>query len=329
VSRKRPWRTGGALRLRIGGYEFAKKGASRYDLRDPYHLAIGLGWPGFLLWVGLAFLAANTGFAALYSAFPGSVANASGFADSFFFSSETLATVGYGEMYPATPYGHAVASFESLCGIVLTAILTGLTFVRFSRPKARILYADRAVISRMNGKPTLMIRLGNARASLMTDAEARLSVLMPGRTREDQFFRRVQELRLERPCNPVFVLTWTVAHVIDDDSPLAGFGPDRPFPDNFRLILSMRGHDHTLVTDVHSMNDWGPSEILFGMRYVQTVGLDEDGRTLADMTQISAVEPEPEPRPAKPVIRRPWEVPVHLLSRVRRNGAAAGPAEAQ
>jgi inward rectifier potassium channel len=293
VASKKWCHRGRPLRLRIGGYEFAKKGVLRYDLTDPYHLAVGLSWGGFLLWVGGVYVATNLFFGAFYTLCHGSVANATSFSDAVFFSAETLTTVGYGDMHPASLSGHLAAAFESLCGLVMTAILTGLTFVRFSRPKARLLYADRAVVTHRNGKPTLMIRLANARPSIITGAEATLSVLMPARTREEQFFRRIQVLRLERPVNPIFVLTWTIAHVIDASSPLSGFGPDAPFPDNFRLVLSVTGRDRTLAAEVHDIRDWGPDDVVFGCRYETTVGFDEDGRTTADLTRISAIEPDP------------------------------------
>ena len=126
--------------VRLGSYQFKKKGVSRFDLRDPYRLAIALTWPQFLTTLLALYLAVTIVFAALFWLVPGSVANArpNSFADVVFFSIETLATVGYGEMYPATLYGHVVASIEIVCGLAFTAILTGLTFVRFSRPRANL-----------------------------------------------------------------------------------------------------------------------------------------------------------------------------------------------
>jgi inward rectifier potassium channel len=123
-------------RVCLGSYEFKKKGVSRFDLRDPYHLAVALTWPQFLTAMLALYLSVNVVFATLLWVVPGSVANArpDSFADSFFFSIETLATVGYGEMYPATLHGHVVAAIEIVCGLGFTAILTGLTFVHFSRP---------------------------------------------------------------------------------------------------------------------------------------------------------------------------------------------------
>jgi inward rectifier potassium channel len=158
-------------RVRLGSYEFRKKGISRFDLRDPYHLAIALTRPQFLAALLTLYLSVNLVFAVLYWAVPGSVANVRphSLADTLFFSIETLATVGYGEMYPATLYGRVVAASEIVCGIAFTAILTGLTFVRFSRPRAKLIFAANPVVAMHNGKPTLMVRIGNGRVGVLTD----------------------------------------------------------------------------------------------------------------------------------------------------------------
>src|ERR1700732_5260423 len=135
--------------IRFGGFELMQKGASRDDLRDPYHLAVTLSWPRFFRVLLAVDVAINLVFALLYLAVPGSIGNAraGSFADAFFFSLETLATVGYGVMAPASLYGHIVSAAEILCGLVFTAIMTGLIFVRFAKPRAKILFADDAVIS--------------------------------------------------------------------------------------------------------------------------------------------------------------------------------------
>src|SRR6516162_8729798 len=130
-------------RVRLGSYEFRKKGISRFDLRDPYHFAIALTWPQFLASLLILYLFMNVVFAGLFWLVPGSVGHArpGSFLDVFFFSIETVATVGYGEMYPATLYGHVVVAIEIMCGVAFTAIVTGLTFVRFSRPRAKLVFA--------------------------------------------------------------------------------------------------------------------------------------------------------------------------------------------
>src|SRR5262249_14622525 len=153
----------------------------------------------------------NVLFAVLFWLVPGSVGNArpGSLVDVFFFSIETVATVGYGEMYPATMYGHLIASVEIVCGLAFTAILTGLTFVRFSRPLAKLIFAATPVIAMHHDKPTLMVRVANGRAAVLADATARLNVLLSETGEDGAVFHRAQELRLERAHLPIFPLFWT------------------------------------------------------------------------------------------------------------------------
>ncbi len=194
----------------------------------------------------LAEVAVNVLFALLYLVQPGAVANArpGAFADAFFFSLETLATVGYGTMSPGTTYGHVVSAFEILTGMALTAVLTGLLFVRFSRPKSKVLYSTRAVVAMHNGQPTLMLRLGNGRLTLLTQMKARLGILLSEETSEGQVFRRVHDLALRSADMQVFVLTWTLMHAIDASSPLHGYDSGRLVREDVRLFLSIDGRDH-------------------------------------------------------------------------------------
>jgi len=281
-------------RVRLGSYEFKKQGVSRFDLRDPYHLAVALTWPQFLAALLALYLSVNVVFAALFWLVPGSVANArpDSFADAFFFSIETLATVGYGEMYPATLYGHVVASAEIVCGLGFTAILTGLTFVRFSRPRAKLVFAANPVVAMHNGKPTLMVRIGNGRAGVLADAAAKLNVLLSETTAEGKLFRRAQELRLERAHIPLFPLDWTLMHVLDERSPLHGYDMARAIEADARVFVTLEARDPTLATSVHEIRTYMPEDIRFGMRYTDAVTIAEDGTPVADLTRIGALEPD-------------------------------------
>ncbi len=289
--------TGGkaeGMPIRSGAFELTPRGARKYDWRDPYHMALSLSWPGFIcLFLGLD-LAINVVFASAYLVQPGSIAHArpGSLSDSFFFSLETLATVGYGVMAPATLYGHIVASTEIICGMAFMAIMTGLVFVRFSRPRARILYAAHPVISRFNGRPTLMLRVGNGRAHMLTDVVARLSVLVNEWTLEGQFFRRIVDLSLARPRIPLFRLTWTLMHEIDATSPFHGCDAAKLSEMIARIFVSIEAHDPALAARVYDIKDYGPADILFDRRYVDAVGIDKAGRTIADLTRISWTEPE-------------------------------------
>ena len=180
VQRTHGYRRVRSTRLLLGGYAITMQGVADFDLRDTYHLIIAISWPRFLLVVVCAHLAINIGFALLFMARPDSIANMppGSFADAFFFSVETSATVGYGDMHPVTFYGHAVCTAEIFVGIAFTALATGLLFVRFSRPKARIRFAENAVVASHAGQPTLMIRLANGRRGLLYDATAHLALLL-------------------------------------------------------------------------------------------------------------------------------------------------------
>ncbi len=283
-----------AARVRLGSYEFKKKGVSRFDMRDPYHLAVALTWPQFLATLIAIYLLVNVVFATLFWLIPGSVANARpyNFGDAFFFSIETLATVGYGEMYPTTLYGHVIAATEIVCGLGFTAIVTGLTFVRFSRPRAKLVFASNPVVAMHNGKPTLMLRVGNGRVAVLLDAAAKLNVLLFATSSEGQRFRRAQELRLERAHLPVFPLTWTLMHVLDERSPLHGYDTARAIAARAQLFVTIEARDPTLGALVHDIRNYALEDIRFGMRYADAVTTAEDGTPVADLTKIGALEPD-------------------------------------
>jgi inward rectifier potassium channel len=281
-------------RVRLGSYEFRKTGVPRFDLRDPYHFAIALTWPQFLTSLFVFYLCVNLVFAALFWLVPGSVEHArpASFADVFFFSIETVATVGYGDMYPATLYGHLIASIEIVCGLAFTAILTGLTFVRFSRPRARLVFAANPVIAMHHGRPTLMVRVGNGRTAVLADAMARLNVLLCEIGAGGEVFHRAQELRLERARLPIFPLSWTLMHVMDERSPLHGYDATRAIEADAQVFVTIEAHDPTLATTVRDLRNYSAKEIRFGMRYSDVVTTARDGTPVMDLTRIGALEPD-------------------------------------
>jgi inward rectifier potassium channel len=240
------------------------------------------------------YLSVNVIFTTLYWLVPGSVGNArpNSFADAFFFSIETVATVGYGEMYPATLYGHVVAAIEIICGLSFTAILTGLTFVRFSRPRAKLVFAANPVVAMHNGKPTLMVRIGNGRAAVLTDGTAKLNVYFLDTAQEGRTFRRAQELRLERAHIPIFTISWTLMHVLDERSPLHDYDAARAIETDARVFVILEARDPTLATVVHDVRYYAPQDIRFGMRYAEFVSFGRGGTPVADLRRIGALEPD-------------------------------------
>jgi len=296
AKRTRDDKTSG-MTVRQDAFRLAKNGALKFDWRDPYHMALTLSWPRFAALFFSVNVAINMVFALLYLAQPGSVSNVDpgSLSDAFFFSLQTLATVGYGVMAPQTPYGHVVASTEIFCGMAFTAIMTGLVFVRFSRPRARIAYASHAVVCHFNGRLMLMIRIGNRRIHPLTDATAHLSALIDEWSEEGQFFRRIHDLPLVRARIPIFSLVWTLMHEINEHSPLYGCGAQGVGKTITRLFLSIQARDPALAAHVYDTKDYDPGDVLFGCRYVDAVTIDAAGRTVADLTRISATEQESEP----------------------------------
>jgi len=280
--------------VRVGPLELFSTGASRFDLRDPFHIIATMSWPMFFACLVVSEFLINSAFALAYTAVPGSIANvrAGSFMDAFFFSIETLATVGYGTMVPATRYGHVVSAVEIVCGMVYTAVVTGVIFIRFSKPKAKIFYAERPVVANHNGVPTLMIRVANGRTHILTDASAQLSAFIAEISPEGQRFRRAHILDLTPRQFPLFALTWTLMHPIDEKSPLFGRSAESLTRDGVRLILIMEARDPVISAQVHDFKSYAPETIAFGMRYAEAVYWDETGRTLADIRRISLLEPD-------------------------------------
>lgn len=294
-SRRRRRRKAQAVSFSVGEQDFVQAGLARFDLHDPYHFAVSLSWRAFLLlFLGLE-MAINTAFALLYLAEPGAIANArpAAFSDAFFFSLETLATVGYGVMAPATTYGHIVSALEIVTGMAFTAIMTGLVFVRFSRPKAKIVYAAHPVVAMHNGTPTLMLRLGNARPHLLTNARFALHCLVLQVSAEGLRQRSIVELPLMRPHLPLFAILWTVMHVIDEASPLQGLDPEAMVEQNLRFFATITVRDNATGQELSDLHTFGAADIRFGMRYVDAIRNIGGNRTTADYRLIGEIEPDP------------------------------------
>jgi inward rectifier potassium channel len=278
--------------MRAGTVELVKRGVARFDFRDPYHFALEMSWKQFAVAFLCAELGINIVFALLYLANPGCIANARPgvFSDAFFFSIETLATVGYGVMAPATLYGHVISAIEIVCGMVFTAIMTGLLFVRFSKPRPKILFADQAVVTTHNNGQALVVRIANGRLTLLTNAMVRLGVVLLEVSDEGRPIRRLHDLPLANANLSLFPLTWEVMHQIDENSPLAGYGAEQLKADDARLFLTIEARDHALGAAIHDLHIYTASEVLFGMHYAEAITLDEQLRPVADLTRLSLVE---------------------------------------
>lgn len=280
--------------VRIGKREIETRGLRSGLWTDLFHHAMTVSWPGFFAGAALIFLALNSAFAVLFFLGDRPIANAAPgrFLDLLYFSIETLATVGYGDMHPQTDYGHAVATVEIFTGMSLLAVMTGLVFARFSRPQARFVFADHPIVTLHNGLPTLMIRIANARHNTISGATAQLWIIRVERTAEGHLFRRYVELPLERNENPIFVLSWTLLHVIDEGSPLAGLTSDDLARSEAVLTLTVAGFDGNSAQQLNAQRIYSHEDIRWRHRYVDITVTKPDGHLLLDYNKFHHVMPE-------------------------------------
>jgi len=280
--------------IRLGGREIETRGLSGSFWSDLYYRSMTVIWPSFFAGAAAIFLVLNGGFALVYSLGDRPIANAAPerFLDLLYFSIETLATVGYGDMHPQTDYGHLVATIEIFTGMSFLAVMTGLVFSRFSRPRARFVFAQYAVVTLHDGEPTLMIRVANARLNIISGATARLWLIRAEQSAEGQDFRRYYELKLRRNENPVFALSWTIFHAIDTHSPLYGLGSDDLARTDALLVLTVGGLDDNSSQQLNARRTYSPDHIRWQHRYVDISSSSDQGRLLLDYRKFHDVTPE-------------------------------------
>jgi inward rectifier potassium channel len=261
---------------------------------DLYHRSMTVQWPVFFGSAALIFVLLNAIFAFFYFLGNEPIANVTGNSplDLFYFSIETLATVGYGDMHPQTSYGHAVATAEIFTGMCFLAVMTGLIFARFSRPRARFVFAEHPVVSLREGQPTLMIRMANARHNTISRATARLWFIRVERTMEGGQLRRFYELQLDRHEHPMFVLSWMLFHTIDKASPLHGATAADLAEADAALVLTVSGLDDSSAQQLHARRIYSAEDIRWQHRYRDISSISADGRLMLDYTKFHEVTPE-------------------------------------
>jgi inward rectifier potassium channel len=260
---------------------------------DLYHRALTLNWRRFLLLAAAIYVCANIVFALFYLLQPGAIANArpGSFLDAFFFSVETFGTIGYGVLAPATTYANALMTVETLFGIMLVALTTGVMFARVSRPTARVMFSKFAVVAPYNGVPTLMIRMANERTSQILQAEVAVTLVRNEVTQEGAFMRRFYDLKLARARTPIFAMSFLVMHSMNEDSPLFDATHETLDAWEAQILVTVTGLEETSAQTVHARCAYLADEILFGHRFVNIFGSTDDGRMAIDYGLFHAVEP--------------------------------------
>jgi inward rectifier potassium channel len=277
--------------IKIGNTHISKLGLPRYNWHDVYHLTLTLSWPVFLVVIIAIYMGANTLFALAYLADGNGIENArpGSFSDAFFFSVETMATVGYGIMSPKTFYSHMVSTTEILAGMLGFAMATGLMFARFSRPRPCLLFSDVAVIHLFNGVPTLMIRVANKRDDLIIEPAIRMSLLFLNEvSKTGDNFLRFHDLKLVRDRTPVLALSWTVMRVIDESSPF--YGHTCETLNDYTIIVSFSGLNETMLQTIQAHKAYSAADIRWGGKFVDILSITPDDEGSIDYSRYHDVE---------------------------------------
>jgi inward rectifier potassium channel len=283
----------GRRTVRLGRREVVTQGIVRPIFHDLFHHFMTVSWPRLFATLAGFFIVFDLLFGFLYYLVPGCIANLnpSGFAGDFFFSVETLATVGYGEMHPETFYGHSVAMIEIFVGLMSLALITGLMFARFSRPRARFLFTKNGVVRPVAGKRTLMFRAANERQNVVQDASARLRMLRDEITEESYRIRRIVDLPLLRSQHPMFSLGWTIMHVIDDASPLSSETAESLSGSETTFILSVSGTDENTGQTLMARCEYSGADIRWNSAFHDILDEAPDGTLYVDYSKFHDIEP--------------------------------------
>jgi inward rectifier potassium channel len=261
---------------------------------DLYHQLLISSWPALLLEIAIAFAIANTIFAIGYYLDAG-VENAHSFADVFFFSVETMATVGYGKMAPVTITAHVLMSIEAMTGLISLALITGLIFAKFSRPTARVRFSRVAVISPREGVPSLMFRMANVRFNQIVEAQVHVSFARQEKTLEGEDVRRFYDLELSRSRNAIFSFSWTAIHPISKNSPLFQQTPESLAASDATVTVSLTGIDESFSQTIYARYSYNAEDLVWGARLADVITHSADGNFLVDYARFDEWEPADPP----------------------------------
>lgn len=253
-------------------------------LRAPWHVALGAVVGGFVL-INALFAAAYLAAGGVAGARPGSLF------DAYAFSVETMATIGYGEMHPTSALAHLLVIVEAIVGLLVTALVTGLAFAKFSQPRARIVFSDRLALGPMNGVPTLSFRVGNERGNNILEATVRVVLVRSEPLAEGGVFYRMYDLPLARERSPALSRSWNAMHAVVPGSLLYGCTPDDLRRDEVELIVTVVGTDDTSLQPVHARKRYVDSDIVWGARLADVLTIQDDGAFVLDLERFHHVLP--------------------------------------
>lgn len=272
-----------------GRLSYEVRGLRITPLSDLFHFLMRTAWSKLLASFVLIYCGVNALFASLYwLGGEGTITNArpGAFGDDFWFSVQTFATIGYGALSPGSTYGHLLVTLESFCGMLSVALGTGIVFAKFSLPKARVAFSKNLIVSSRNGTPCLVCRVANRRASSLLDASAQAHVLVDEVSSEGHRLRRNHRLELERSSMPIFLLSWTLIHRLDENSPLSGLCLENAEQRLVGIIVSFTGVDETMLQTVHARQLYGAADLRFGARFADMIDTSNPAKLVIDHAQL-------------------------------------------
>ena len=282
------------------------RGVRRTYWRDAYHWSLNISWLGFGALMAMIYLAVSSVFGLLFHLAPGCLSGISrpSYAADFKFSMTTLASLSVGTIAPIGLYADSLVFAESFLRIIMLALATGVIFARISRPTARIRFTSTALITLFEGRPTFMFRVGNERANIILEAEVNVVLARSVTTIEGQRIRRLDEVRMQRTRTPLFALTWTVLHDIDERSPLHDATIDSLRAQEAEIIVVLSGLDEAFAQRVHARHSYSFGEIVFDRYFADVVRFDQpQHRWIVDYTSFDRFQSPNPDRPTPDPIR--------------------------
>jgi inward rectifier potassium channel len=278
-----------------GSFNIKRTGGGLSSI-NAFHYLINISWTKFLLIVFAGFVCVNLFFAILYQlAGIQNLSNAAAgdglqsFLNTFFFSVQTFATVGYGGIRPTGIFSNIIASLESMTGILSFALATGLLYGRFSKPSAKIIFSDKAIITSFKEGKALMFRVANSRDNILMEMEANAMMTFLDKS-DSRYTRRYYPLKLEIKFIYFFPLPWTIVHPIDEDSPLYGKTAKDLKEQEAELLIMVKGFDDSFSQHVISRSSYKHNEIDWNVKFVRAYSTDETGETIVDLEKVSETE---------------------------------------
>lgn len=260
---------------------------------DTYHVLRRAPWSALIASLVSLFFASNLAFAGLYWLGRPCVANArpDSFADLFFFSVHTMATIGYGTMHPTTLYANVVATFEAAFGLTLTALSVGVVFTKFSQPRPRVQFSKHMVMNRVEGQTRLALRIANGRATAVVDAEISMTLLVDAVDDAGRYVRRMRNLPLFIAHAPLLALTFLAEHRVTEDSPLRQETAQSLLEKRAQVVVAISGLDEHIMQVVHARYVYEATDILEGQRFADVLSRSASGELVVDYRRFHDVEP--------------------------------------